>query len=380
MKKYITVLAQVLAWVPRGLFQGLVDAHQGDYRVRTLRCWDQFAALFYGLLSGRESLRELEAAVRFHQPRLCCVDLGQICRSTLADANERRPTQIYWELFRYLYGHCRALAPGHGFRFKNPLYALDATVIDLCLDLFPWAEFKQSKGAIKLHMVLDLCGQIPSFVDLTPGRVHEINQARKLNFEPGSILVFDRGYVDYAWFHYLILNGNFFVTRLKKHVHYKVLERRPVDRQTGVTSDQIILIKGTKADQIPTPLRRVRYVDPETGKAYVFLTCIFHLAASTIASIYKARWQIETFFRWIKQHLKIKTFFGASRNAVLTQIWIAMCVYLLLAYLRFRSRTSMSMHHLIRLLEVAILVKVPLEEILEGDPPAVEDPPMHHAA
>lgn len=371
MSKPTTLLAQILRHVPRPLFDGVVARHGGDRRVRRLNCWTQFVALAFAQLSGRRSLRDLEASLHLCRERLLPLQLGPVRRSTLSDANAKRPVEIYRELFGALYQQCRAEAPGHRFRFKNPLYALDASVIDLCLSLFPWADFKATKGAIKLHALLDLRGQIPSFVDLTTGAEHEIHSARRMKFEPGSILVFDRGYVDYAWFHYLHLEKVFFVSRLKKNVRYRVLERRPVNRRSGITSDQVIVIQGMKAKEIPVPLRRVRYVDPETGKIYVYLTNIQHLAASTIAAIYKERWQVEIFFRWIKQHLKIKTFMGTHPAAVLTQIHVALCAYLLLAYLRFLSRQSISLHRLIGLLQVALLEDLPLEVLWEfRQPPA----------
>lgn len=364
LRKRTTLLAQVLRLVPRRMFNRIVSEQGGDWRVRRLNCWTQFVAMVYAQLSGRRSLRDLEIALRVHQEQLALLRVGEVHRSTLADANAQRPWQIYEELFQRLYQECRQRAPGHGFRFRGPLYVLDASLFEMCLGLFPWAEYQSTKGALKLHAVLDLKGQIPSFVHFTEGAVHEIQCARAMEFEPGSILVFDRGFVDYGWFHYLHLRGVFFVTRLKKGARYRVLERRPVVPGQGITSDQVIVIEGARAKDIPTPLRRIRYRDPETGKVYVFLTNIFHLVASTIAAIYKERWKVETFFRWIKQHLEIKTFLGTNPAAVRTQILIALCIYLLLSYLRFLSSQAFSLHRILNLLQVALADDRPLHELL----------------
>jgi putative transposase len=270
-------------------------------------------------------------------------------------------------LFAKLLKRCQAQAPGHGFKFKNELYSLDSTTIDLCLSVFPWAKFRRTKGAIKLHVGMNHKGNLPEFVTVTDGKHHDVTEGRRLDFPKGSIVAIDRGYTDYEWYKQLSDKGIFFVSRLKSNAAARVIERRAVDRCTGLTSDQIIQFTGFYASQdCPTPLRRVGYRDPESGKHYVFLTNNFKLSASTIAKIYKSRWQIELFFKWVKQNLKIKTFLGTSKNAVMTQIWIALCVYLLLAFLKFQSATKKSMQQILRLLQSNLFEKWSLTELITG--------------
>jgi putative transposase len=240
-------------------------------------------------------------------------------------------------LFGRLLKRCQSTAPRHGFRFKNKLYSLDASTIDLCLSIFPWAKFRATKGAIKLHAAIDHDGYLPSFITVTDGKVHDVKMAPQLSVEKNSIVVFDRGYNDYTWYNTLNTQGIWFVTRLKRNARYQVIDRREVNSSSGLTSDQTIRLTGTKGSECPIELRRIGYRDAETGIHYIFLTNNFKLSAKTIADIYKSRWQIELFFKWIKQNLKIKTFLGTSKNAVMTQIWIALCVYLILSYLKFTS-------------------------------------------
>jgi len=255
-----------------------------------------------------------------------------------------------------LLNRCQGLAPGHDFRFKNQLYSLDASTIDLCLSVFPWADFRTTKGAIKLHVGLNHAGYLPEFVNLTEGKTGDVTIGRTLKFPRGSIVAIDRGYNDYAWYNQLTEKGIFFVTRLKSDASYRVVARRPILTEKGLTSDQSIEFTGPQtARKCPIQLRRIGYRDPETGKHYVFLTNNFKLAAKTIADIYKARWQVELFFKWIKQNLKIKSFLGTSKNAVMTQIWIALCVYLLLAFLKFQSKLKKSMQQILRLLQLQFI-------------------------
>ena len=333
MAKYTSVLSQLLRYVPRREFLAIVQRQQGEKGVRSFSSWRQFVALFYGQLTGQHSLRDLVTALNSSLHKLQHVGLRAVRHSTLADANSKRSHEIFRELFFALYGRCCQQAPSHGFQFRHKLYSLDATVIDLCLKVFDWAKFRQRKGAIKLHLMLDHEGQIPSFCVITPGREHEIQVARKQRYEPDSILTFDRGYLDYHWFDQLHRQGVFFVTRMKTNARQTVLERRRVEKKEGLTSDQTIRMSGSKGECLSTPLRRIGYRDPESKKHYVYLTNLFHLSAQEIAAIYKARWRIELFFKWVKQHLKIKTFLGTSPNAVMTQVWVASCVYLLIAYL-----------------------------------------------
>jgi len=287
----------------------------------------------------------------------------------LGRVNEKQTCSLYESLFAKLLSRCQGRAPRHGFRFKNKLYSLDASTIDLCLSVFPWAKFRTMKGATKLHVGLDHNGLLPAFMTITDGKVHDITAARSLNFPKQSIVVCDRGYTDYACYNQLNSKGIFFVTRQRKNTRYRVIERRSVSRSQGLTSDQTIQLTGMKASHCPINLRRIGFKDAETGIQYVFLTNNFHLAASTIAAIYKSRWQIELFFKWIKQNLKIKSFLGTSKNAVMTQIWIAACVYLLLAYLKFASKISCSLQQIIRLLQLNLFERRDLQALLHGHPP-----------
>ena len=273
-------------------------------------------------------------------------------RSTLSDANQDRPAEFFEALFQHLYAKCGAVAPKKRFRFKCKLYSFDSTVVDLCLSLFPWARFRKNKGGIKLHTLLDHDGHIPAFVQVTDAKTPDVAVARLLNLPSGSITVFDRAYIDFAWFGSLDEKDQFFVTRMKQGIRYKVAERHEVNYSKGLTSDQVIRLTGAKAKECPIPLRRIGYRDPETGKHYVFLTNIHHLVAKTICDIYHDRWQIELFFKWIKQNLKIKTFFGTSRNAVLTQIWIALVTILILAFYKFKAKLGQSLTQILKLLQL----------------------------
>jgi IS4 transposase len=272
-----------------------------------------------------------------------------------------------------LLAQCLARAPRHGFRFKNKLYSLDASTIDLYPSVFSWARFRTTKGAVKLHVGLDHEGMLPSFLTITEGKTHDITASRALQLPKGSIVVMDRGYTDYAWYNHLNSQDVFFMTRLRKNARYCVAERCSVIKSNALTSDQTIELTGTKAANCTIPLRRIGFKDAETGIQYYFLTNNFKLATSTIAEIYKARWQVELFFKWLKQNLKIKSFLGTSRNAVMTQIWIAICVYLLLAYLKFVSRIGLSMQQILRLLQLNSFERRDLYDLLVGDPP---EPPV----
>jgi IS4 transposase len=294
-----------------------------------------------------------------------------VARSTFADANNARPVGFFKDLFAEMYSLCRPHAPQHKFRFTSKLFSLDATTIKLCLSLFPWASFRQKKGGIKMHTLLDHDGHIPAFIAVTDARTHESRVAKLLELPKGSIVVFDKGFISYLWFRLLGEKGVFFVTRLKQNAAYKLLERRPVNRKTGVTSDHIIeVVSGGKSLR----LRRIGYRDPETGKRYEFLTNHFRLVAKTIADIYKERWQIEIFFREIKQNLRIKTFVGNTENAVLIQIYTALTVYLLLAYQKFLSRLSLSIQQLCQLIQLNLFGAASLEELLNPRRRKMEKP------
>ncbi len=292
-----------------------------------------------GQLSGRNSLRDIVESLSTQAHRLYHLGSTKLSRSNLSRINNGKPYELYEALFGKLLTRCQGAMPSHHFRFKNPLYSLDASTIDLCLSVFPWADFRTTKGAIKLHVGLNHAGDLPEFVTVTEGKKHDVTVGRTLNFPRGSIVAIDKGYNDYSRYKKLTDKGIFFVTRLKNNAKYRIVSRRPVLKNKGLLCDQSIEFTGTQtAKRCPIQLRRIAYRDADTGKRYVFLTNNFKLAAKTIADIYKARWKVELFFKWIKQNLKIKSFVGTSKNAVTTQVWIALCVYLLLAFLKFQSK------------------------------------------
>jgi putative transposase len=335
--------------------------------------------MFMGQLAGRNSLRDLVDNMSAQAHRLYHLGCGKVSRSNLSRMNETKPYTLYEALFGKLLNRCQAICPAsskHKFRFKNKLYSLDASTIDLCLSVFPWAKFRKTKGAVKLHVGLDHDGYLPEFVTVTTGKTSDVAIGRILKFPKGSLVAMDRGYNDYTWYNQLTENGIFFITRLKSNAKYRVTERRVVSSEKGLTSDQTIEFTGAQTSKkCPARLRRVGYRDTETGKHYVFLTNNFKLSAKTIADIYKARWQVELFFKWIKQNLKIKSFLGTSRNAVLTQIWIALCVYLLLAFIKFQSKIRQTMQKMLRLLQLNLFEKRDLMALLRGDP--VEGKPIN---
>jgi putative transposase len=368
------VLSQILKIVPRHEFNALAEQHHSGRKLRRMTRWSQFVAMASAQLSGRASLRDLVHNLDAQISKLFHLGLRRVTRSSLARVNENQPHELYEALFRKLLARCQKLAPGHGFRFKNKLYSLDATTIDLCLKVFPWAHSQQSKGAIKLHVGLDHAGMLPEFLAITDGKTHDITAGRALQLSKGSMVVFDKAYIDYQWFNSLNERDISFVTRQKRNARYEVVERRSVAKKQGLTSDQTIYMNGSKSARCTIALRRIGYRDPETGKHFVFLTNNFKLAASTITQIYKARWQVELFFKWIKQNLKIKAFMGTTKNAVMTQIWIAMCVYLLLAYLKFLSKSALSLQQIIRLLQLNLFERRSLQDLLAPSPPAGKPP------
>lgn len=360
-----TILNQMVKIVSRHDFAQIVRCHRGDHRVRTLSCWTQFISLLFAQMTSRDSLRDLSQGLKAASRKLYHLGIGQVKRSTLSDANSKRPYEIYKELFYRILDRCQAVAPRSSFRFKNPLLSLDSTTIKLCLTLFPWAKFRSRKGAIKLHAVLSQDSELPTFVEVTDGKTADLKVAKSLSFAPGSILAIDRGFIDYSWLASLHRAGCYFVTRLKNNLPYNILERRAIDKSGGISSDQTIRLTSRKAEEeLPIKLRRIRIVDPVTRKPCVLLTNCFHLCAKTICDIYKRRWQIELFFKWIKQNLKIKTFLGTSFNAVMTQIWVAMCSYLLLAFLKFTSKSALSLRGIKRLFEINIFEKLNLQDLL----------------
>lgn len=376
MSHHNTVFSQLLKFIPRHEFEALANQHHQGRKLRKMSRWSQFVAMGLGQLSGRRSLRDIVTNISAQANKLYHLGASKVRRSSLARVNEQQPHTLYETLFAKLLSRCQGLAPKHGFRFKNKLYSLDASTIDLCLDVFPWAKFRSTKGAVKLHVGLDHSGYLPTFMTVTDGKVHDVTVGRTLKLPKQSIVVFDRGYTDFKWYNLLNDNNIFFVTRQKSNATYDVIERRSVSKKTGITSDQTIKIKGAKAADCPIALRRIGYRDPETGNHYVFLTNHFKLAAGTIANVYKSRWQIELFFKWIKQNLKIKTFLGTSKNAVLTQIWIALCMYLLLAYIKFCNKLSLSLQQILRLLQLNLFERRDLINLLRGDPPEPSAPQL----
>ena len=364
-----TIFSQILKLVPRHEFETLAKQHHSGRSFRTASRWSQFVTLAMAQLAGRISLRDIVENVSAQAHRLYHLGSAKLTRSNLSRINEDKPYALYEALAGKLLNRCQRMAPGHKFRFKNPLYSLDASTIDLCLSVFPWASFRSTKGAIKLHVGLNHDGYLPEFVTITEGKTSDVEMVRTLTFPSGSIVVVDRGYNDYDWYNQLTEKGIFFVTRLKANAQYRVINRQPVLKNKGLTSDQTIRLTSIQAaKKCPSRLRRVGYRDIDTGKHYIFLTNNFKLAARTIADIYKARWQVELFFKWIKQNLKIKSFIGTSKNAVMTQIWIAMCVYLLLAFIKFQSKMNKTMQQILRLLQLNLFEKRDLMALLRGDP------------
>lgn len=365
-----TILSQILKLVPRHEFETLARRHHSGRAFRKASRWSQFVSLTMAQFSGRNSLRDIVDNMSAQMHRLYHLGSAKLSRSNLSRINEDKPYALYEALFGKLLARCQSVAPDHKFRFSHPLYSLDASTIDLCLSAFPWADFRTTKGAIKLHVGLNHSGYLPEFVTITEGKKHDITEARALNFPKGSIVAVDKAYNDYSWYKQLTDKDIFFVTRLKSNAKYRVVERRAVLKEKGLTCDQTIEFSGVQVSQkCPARLRRVGYTDAETGKHYVFLTNNFKLAAKTIADIYKSRWQVELFFKWIKQNLKVKSFIGTSKNAVMTQIWVAMCVYLLIAFLKFQSKLTRSMQQILRLLQLNLFDKRDLMALLRGDPP-----------
>ena len=364
-----TILSQILKLVPRHEFEVLANRHHCGRSFRRASRWSQFVTMAMAQLAGRNSLRDIVENVSSQAHRLYHLGSAKLSRCTLSRINEDKPYALYEALFGKLLSRCQGKAPSHDFYFKNPLYSLDASTIDLCLSVFPWANFRTTKGAIKLHVGLNHAGYLPEFVTVTDGKTHDVTIGRTLAFPKGSMVAIDRGYNDYAWYNQLTEKGIFFVTRLKSNAQTRVIQRRPVLKAKGLTSDQMIEFTGVQtAKRCPIRLRRIGYRDPQTGKHYVFLTNHFTLAAKTIADIYKARWQVELFFKWIKQNLKIKSFLGTSKNAVMTQIWIALCVYLLLAFIKFQSTLNKSMQQILRLLQFNLFEKRDLMALLRDKP------------
>lgn len=372
-----TLFAQVMAHAPHREFQRCVSRYGGDSRVRRFTCWDQFLSLAFAQLTYRESLRDIEACLGAMPERLYHMGFrGAVSRSTLADANEKRDWRIHADFAQILIHEARRLYAGESFGvdLKETVYALDSTTIDLCLSLFPWAHFRTTKSAIKLHTLLDLRGSIPSFIQITDGSVHDVNVLDRLIPEPGSLYVMDRGYVDFARLHVFTQFGASFVIRAKRNLRFQRRYSHPVDKSTGLICDQtVVLTTQRSVEGHPEPLRRIRYKDPETGKTLVFLSNNFTLPALTIAELYRCRWQIELFFKWIKQHLRIKAFYGTSENAVKTQIWSAISTYVLVAILKKRLGVEHSLYTMLQILSVSLFEKMPVTAALSAAIDTLDD-------
>ena len=363
-----TVFSQLMDFVPAYEFRKCVERYGGSYKVQSFTCWEQYLCMAFAQLTYRESLRDIETCLGVAENKLYHMGIrGNVSRSTLAYANETRDWRIYADFAQVLVHTARALYANDdfGLELKQTAYALDATIIDLCLSLFPWAKFRKGKGAVKMHTLLDLRGNIPTVIKITNGKVHDVNILDDLIMEAGAIYIMDRGYLDFARLYRVNQSLAFFVTRTKSNFNFKRLYSQRVDKTTGVQSDQIIVVKGFYARKdYPQHLRRIRFFDTENNRRIIFLSNNFTLPALTIAQLYKCRWQIELFFKWIKQHLRIKAFYGTTDNAVKTQIWIAISVYVLVSIIRKRLKLEHSLYTILQILSVTLFEKTPICQIL----------------
>ncbi len=362
------VFAQVMAFASKYEFKKCVDRYEGNKKVRKFTCWNQFLCLCFGQLTHRESLRDIVLCLSTDPAKLHHLGVqSKVSRSTFAKANELRDWRIFADFAMVLIPEARALYiedEEFALELKNTVYALDATTIDLCLSVFKWAKFRKNKGAVKLHTLLDLRGSVPSFIWITDGKVHDVNVLDVMEFEAGAVYVVDRGYVDFARLYKIHAEKSFFVTRAKVNFQFRRLYSTAVDKDAGLLCDQIIRPTGKKpAVEYPEKIRRIKYRDKETGKTYVFLTNNFELPAITIAMLYKYRWRIELFFKWIKQHLKVQVFWGESANAVKTQVWAAICTYLLVAIIKKKMGLKKSLYTILQILSVYAMDKTPVNEL-----------------
>jgi hypothetical protein len=371
-----TVFAQLMDWLPKYEFDKCVRRHRGDFHVLSMTCYEQFLIMAFAQLTYRESLRDIETCLRALNPKLYHAGIRcRVARSTLADANEKRPWLIFAEFAQVLIAQATALYADEDFgvELRQAVYALDSTTIDLCLTLFPWAKFRRNKAAIKLHTLLRLRGSFPTVVIITSGRIHDVNILDDLDYEPGAFYIFDRGYLDFARLYRIHQSGAFFVTRPRSDGRFHRRYSRPVDKSTGLLFDQTVALVGFySSHRYPDGLRRIGYRDPETGKALVFITNNFTLAALIIAQLYHSRWKIELFFKWIKQHLRIKAFYGTSENAVKTQIWIAIAVYLLVAIIKKHLHLSQSPYAILQISSITLFEKMPISQAFAQPSPTIE--------
>jgi hypothetical protein len=364
------IFSQLASFFPKYQFDKCVMRYKGNYKVLDFTCWQQFLVMCFAQLTYRESLRDIEVCLGAIQNKLYHAGIKvKVAKSTLADANESRDWRIYADFAQILINEARPLyRDDNDFKLdiKEMVYALDSSTIDLCLSLFPWAKFRKKKGAVKLHTLLDLRGSIPTFIEITDGLVHDVNILDHLNLEAGSFYIMDRGYVDYRRLFLIAESMAYFVTRAKDNFAFKRLYSRHVDKTTGLKCDQTVRLTGYYAKKdYPDKIRRIKYYDEETDKTMVFLTNNFKLSALTITKLYKQRWQIELFFRWIKQHLRIKSFFGTSRNAVFTQIWIAVCVYIIVAILKKRLKLEQPLYTILQILSLTLFERIPFQQVFQ---------------
>jgi len=358
MHRHNTILGQMLKMFSRYEFQEAVLETGAEYHARGFTSWNHFVAMLFGQLSGQDSLRGIEAGLATQAKTLYHLGIRQTHRSTLAYANEHRTHELFKKTFFRMLSKCQEIAPKHKFRFKNPLYTIDATIIDLCLSLYDWAKFRTTKGAVKLHVKLSHAGYLPTFMVVTTGKVHETKIAPSIPLDKGDVAIFDRVYLDFAWYKSLDDKGVFFVTRTKRNAQYQITDCKDVSSFKYILSDQVSELRGFYSRQkYPSKLRRVRSKDPDTGKVITILTNNFAWSANTIAKIYKERWQIELFFKSLKQQLKVKSFVGTSKNALLSQLWIALTAYLLLSYLKFKSKFGWSLYTLCSILPVNLFAR-----------------------
>jgi hypothetical protein len=363
-----SIFSQLTDFLPWTQFQECVARYQGDYKLKSFSCWDQFLCMAFAQLTYRESLRDIEACLRANQTKLYHMGIrGRVSRNTLANANSVRDWRIYADFAQVLINQARLLYRDDEFSLalQQTVYALDATTIDLCLSLFPWAPFRKRKGAVKLHTLLDLRGNIPTVIIITHGLIHEVNMLDELTFEAGAFYLMDRGYLDFPRLHRLHLASAFFVTRARKRFDCQRLYSAPVDRASGIMCDQIVTLSNpVPRAGYPDKLRRIRYFDPQQERRLIFLTNNFALPPLTVAQLYRSRWQVELFFKWIKQHLRIKKFYGTSANALKTQIWIAISIYVLVAIVKKQLKLEGSLYRILQILSVSLFEKTPILEAL----------------
>ena len=367
-----TIFSQIMSFIPKYEFDKRVIKYKGNYRIRHFGCWDQFLSMSFAQLTYRESLRDIEVCLNAQPNKLYHMGIkGHVSRTNLANANRKRDWRIYAEFAQVLISLARKLYQDDSefiVDLDSTIYALDSTTIDLCLSLFPWAKFRKTKGAVKLHTLLDIQGSIPVFIEITTGLVHDVNILDVLIPEPGSFYIMDRAYLDYQRLYRIKENLGYFIIRAKKNMNFNRMYSKNVDKSTGLRCDQVIRLSGYKTGKnYPDKLRRVKYHDRETDKILVFLTNNFDISALTVAELYRNRWKVELFFKWIKQHLKIKSFFGTSPNAVKTQIWIAISIYIMVAIIRKMENIELNLYTIMQIFSVSLFEKVPIYQLLADD-------------